>query len=235
MLSGLDARDSGAEHDDRHLGEVTVGAQRVRGGRGHRHRADPDPGRGACATAEAQRGAEQCREQRARGALGLGELEGRPQLAHDLALTQHQRFEAHRDAEEMARGVGAVELQGVSVEVRGRLLPRLGHRQRHGVGLVTVRARDPVELGAVAGPDRHRLDPRLLERGEQPGHLGGPEGHALEHVDRSRSVVDRDQLEGVEAGMESGSGFGRSLESGSRAPDLAGVCRSARSQRRSLV
>jgi hypothetical protein len=192
VLQGLRAHFAGA--DDQHLAPAQIpegGLGQVHGGGADGHRAACDAGLGAGAFAEVQAALEQLLEARARRA-GVGRrLQGGLDLRQDLALADNHAVEAHRDGEQVARGVGvemAVDVRRhvarvdavVLTEEDGQIAARGFRLGAHGV-----------QLGAVAGGQDGGLAQGSAAIESQQGRLeSAAEGHLFAHLDRRGAVVE---------------------------------------------
>ena len=214
MARHLDPGDPGPDHDHGAGREVGVHAleQLDRRG-GDRERAGADASLGPRATARAERGAEQWAEGEARATGAGGGLERLADLSQHLGLAQHQRVETRCDPEQM---IGGRDARAGGEAGAGGCPTGRGLEQRGlGLGIVRSRAGMPVELGAVARAQRHRLDafaPQpLLERRARLA----AERHPLQVRERGAAVADREHPQGVEA--ERGTRAGRRFDRGGHA------------------
>ena len=164
----------------------------------------------AGALAGGERAAEEAVEDRPGDALDEGELVGALDLALDLGLAEDHRVEAGGDAEELGRGLGAVQRVEVADSSVGRMsASRASTAERLRLGRDRI-GREEVELGAVAGRDRRRLAD-LVGLGELADHAGGAalrKREPLAQLERRGLVGDAEGEELAHAGTSCALGLG---------------------------
>ena len=185
-LAGADQQHAGlAEIGEHALGEPHRGER-------DRHRIGADARVRAHALGDRKGLLEQAFERRAQRLRVARERVGVLDLAEDLRLAQHHRFEPGRDAEQMAHGIGVrVQVKELVEALAGQLMMVLQPVGRRRLVAALDRA---IELGAVAGrKDRGFAHARLgRELGQRRGGVLRRERDALAKRERRGQVVQSD-------------------------------------------
>jgi len=192
MSRRLSSGHPGAHHH--HRGALEIGAlgQGPHRGRGDRERALADPGLAAGLASGAQRRAKQSGKE-PRQAGSLGGLEGGPDLAQDLRLSEDERFQAAGDTKQMGDRRQRFETGQVLAWQFVRLARSAQRRVNHLVDLAPTR--DPVQLGAIAGGEQHRVDPHPFEAARQGIAGCRRQGQTLELLEARGVVADRERAQ----------------------------------------